>query len=33
MIGLRFSRTVSRLNRTRLVTLKLDEMVLIVIVC
>jgi hypothetical protein len=33
MIRLRFSRILSRLNRTRLVTLKLDEIVLIVIVC
>jgi hypothetical protein len=33
MIGLRFSRTLSRLNRTRLVALKLDKMVLAVIVC
>ena len=33
MIGLRFSRTLSGLNGTRLVALKPDEIVLIVIVC
>jgi hypothetical protein len=33
MIGLRLSRTLSGLNRTRPVTLKPDEMVLTVIVC
>jgi hypothetical protein len=33
MTGLRFSRTVSKLNGTRPVALKPDEMVSIVIVC
>jgi hypothetical protein len=33
MIGLRFSRTLSGLNGTRLVALKLDEMVSTVMVC
>jgi hypothetical protein len=32
MIGPRFSRTLSGLNRTRLVALKLDEIVLTVMV-
>jgi hypothetical protein len=33
MIGLRFSSTLSELNGTRLVALKLEVMFLVVIVC